>query len=211
LDVDRIANLILESVSEKENTEEQKVPMLENPLLSTLFQLKVVKNTIETIQQEKKHRPSSKFPSSFPFKQKMHKAKSISSIHMKKSPFHGNQLLPSLKPNYYTNSLRWDQKRTMRSNKNTMTEWNLSNCRNRMGQRARRQLWESIYGSAAKHLKSKKDQSSLAKRFSQSSSNRNRKEATDAPLHPSWKAKRQEREQTTIKQFSGTKTVFDDQ
>ncbi|KAJ3317971.1 hypothetical protein HDU76_000992 [Blyttiomyces sp. JEL0837] len=77
--------------------------------------------------------------------------------------------------------------------------------KNRMGQRARRQLWEKEYGNRAKHLqviehvmvanKIKKEREARAK------------EAVE-DLHPSWQAKKAAR--ASIKPFEGKKITFGD-
>ena len=121
--------------------------------------------------------------------------------------------------------------------------------KNRMGQRARRQLWENIYGSNAKHLKYSKETKKLTnhhpyrsssskslytgssssnpsrkvlinnKSSSSSSSSLHDRSTTslknhlipnDLSIHPSWKAKKVEQQQSNIKPFLGTKLVFTD-
>ncbi|EGF76946.1 hypothetical protein BATDEDRAFT_27995 [Batrachochytrium dendrobatidis JAM81] len=99
---------------------------------------------------------------------------------------------------------------------------------NRMGQRARRELWEKQYGSDAKHVKKQIEQDKLSVKHKQGKhangvahrSQRNGDSATDRPaaskqkedlssLHPSWQAKR--KTTIAITEFKGSRITFDDE
>ena len=99
---------------------------------------------------------------------------------------------------------------------------------NRLGQRARRELWEKMYGKDAVHMKKgvklerkdklKSNQSDLKKHFgNKGKSHDNMKQIqerkmknAETNLHPSWQAKKHQKEQNQIVQFQGSKITFDD-
>lgn len=79
--------------------------------------------------------------------------------------------------------------------------------KNRMGQRARRALAERIHGENAKHLSEKKAQArNHSKKFPAKRSGE-KKEQTS--LHPSWEAKKQEKERLKKISFEGSKIRFE--
>ena len=98
---------------------------------------------------------------------------------------------------------------------------------NRLGQRARRELWEKMYGKDAIHVrkgvrfrqKPKKNQNQLAassgffngKQSSpQNAKYKEKVNLVDKNLHPSWQAKKHQKLQNQIVQFQGSKVKFDD-
>ena len=100
---------------------------------------------------------------------------------------------------------------------------------NRLGQRARRELWEKMYGEDAEHMKKglkfgrkdrlnkhrRKGEGNLTNEGGPKGSNRllkSKKERTthESNLHPSWQAKKLQKQQNKIVQFEGSKIKFDD-
>ena len=95
---------------------------------------------------------------------------------------------------------------------------------NRLGQRARRELWEKMYGKDAAHIKKavKSKQRQIKKQYDVGNgSNSNRKhggnknrqqntETIENNLHPSWQARKHQKLQSQIVQFQGVKIKFDD-
>ncbi|KAJ3187258.1 hypothetical protein HK101_009409 [Irineochytrium annulatum] len=78
--------------------------------------------------------------------------------------------------------------------------------KNRMGQRARRQLWERQFGKNANHVKKQLMESRNEAKKPSSQGNAARLPAKkDSGLHPSWQAKQKER---GIKEFAGKKITF---
>ncbi|RKP19949.1 hypothetical protein ROZALSC1DRAFT_28504 [Rozella allomycis CSF55] len=73
--------------------------------------------------------------------------------------------------------------------------------KNRMGQRARKQLWEKLYGNEADHLKKPKPKTVKEEKMNK------QKESADTELHPSWALKK---EMNKSKPFEGKKIVFDE-
>ncbi|KAJ2161232.1 hypothetical protein GGF46_001660 [Coemansia sp. RSA 552] len=87
--------------------------------------------------------------------------------------------------------------------------------KNRPGQRARRKQYEEMYGKDANHiqlrLKEKKSRGSSAKRSATAADSVPAKAPKQQePVHPSWEAKRREKElMEQAKSVKGTKIVFD--
>ncbi|KAJ3110016.1 hypothetical protein HK100_003175 [Physocladia obscura] len=72
--------------------------------------------------------------------------------------------------------------------------------KNRMGQRARQQIWEKEYGKNANHMLKKKIEPPAFKKPAPQKIEEN--------LHPSWAAKRAQKQQAGPVEFSGKKVVF---
>lgn len=75
--------------------------------------------------------------------------------------------------------------------------------KNRMGQRARRALAESQYGSQANHLRNK------ARNAVQEAKPRHQHDNASQSLHPSWQARRQAQAKEQTARFSGVKKTFE--
>ena len=98
---------------------------------------------------------------------------------------------------------------------------------NRLGQRARRELWEKMYGKDAIHVrkgvksrqKPKQGKNQCAansglfngrKSSPQNVQYKEKMNLAEENLHPSWQAKKQQKQQNQIVQFQGSKVKFDD-
>eukprot|EP00112_Aurelia_sp_Birch-Aquarium-sp1_P013309 Seg282.4 transcript_id=Seg282.4/GoldUCD/mRNA.D3Y31 product="Protein bud22" protein_id=Seg282.4/GoldUCD/D3Y31 len=99
---------------------------------------------------------------------------------------------------------------------------------NRLGQRARRELWEKMFGSDAIHVKrgdkcewrgKRKRQADMGNKKARDTDKRkgferSKKKAQTAKeeenLHPSWQAKKEQKHQAQIVEFKGNKITFDD-
>lgn len=98
---------------------------------------------------------------------------------------------------------------------------------NRLGQRARQELWEKMYGKDAAHVKKgaksrrddkrKKERVNKNKFRSQKNSDDKSEQSKDKSvsnieenLHPSWQAKKFQKQQNQIVPFEGSKIKFDD-
>eukprot|EP00112_Aurelia_sp_Birch-Aquarium-sp1_P008913 Seg1996.4 transcript_id=Seg1996.4/GoldUCD/mRNA.D3Y31 product="Protein bud22" protein_id=Seg1996.4/GoldUCD/D3Y31 len=99
---------------------------------------------------------------------------------------------------------------------------------NRLGQRARRELWEKMFGSEAIHVKrgdkcerrgKRKRQADMGNKKARDTDKRkgferSKKKAKTAKeeenLHPSWQAKKEQKHQAQIVEFKGNKITFDD-
>ena len=99
---------------------------------------------------------------------------------------------------------------------------------NRLGQRARRELWVKIFGSEAMHVKRQGNLKRRGKQRGQADGRNKKARDTDKKkgfeslrknikivkeegnLHPSWQAKRVQKHQTQIVEFKGNKVTFDD-
>lgn len=81
--------------------------------------------------------------------------------------------------------------------------------KNRLGQQARRQQWEKVYGEEAKHLKAVSDLKDEVLPSRTTIKEGLRASAENDSLHPSWEAKRKEKELSRQKP-SGQRIVFDD-
>ncbi|TPR04721.1 Alcohol dehydrogenase GroES-like domain family protein [Aspergillus niger] len=97
--------------------------------------------------------------------------------------------------------------------------------KNRMGQQARRALWEKKYGSGANHVKQEKNKRKAGGRDNGWDARRGatdggdrwgrgggppaKKPEDNKPLHPSWEAARKAKEQKATAAFQGKKVTFD--
>ena len=99
---------------------------------------------------------------------------------------------------------------------------------NRLGQRARRELWEKMFGSEAIHVKRGEKLKRRPKQRGQADVRNKKARDTDKKkgfeglrkkvkiakeaenLHPSWQAKRVQKHQTQIVEFKGNKVTFDE-
>lgn len=95
--------------------------------------------------------------------------------------------------------------------------------KNRMGQQARRALWEKKFGSNAKHVKKEKDRAREGRFAKKTGANgdpvgvrkpKGKPFAGEGPLHPSWEAARRAKERGKMEMaaaaaFRGKKVVFD--
>lgn len=99
---------------------------------------------------------------------------------------------------------------------------------NRLGQRARRELWEKMYGTQADHIKHNLPFRGSIKKVQTKQSRHPVKNATTTDgrsfknaqvtqpiedmknLHPSWQAKKLQKNQSSIVVFEGSKVRFDD-
>ena len=101
---------------------------------------------------------------------------------------------------------------------------------NRLGQRARRELWEKIYGGEAEHVKKGitlqrnggfsaksgyqnkryKDSNKRHENRTFKNDKGQRKQIGEEKLHPSWQAKKMQKQQNNIVEFTGTKITFED-
>ncbi|XP_065060972.1 uncharacterized protein LOC135688170 [Rhopilema esculentum] len=101
---------------------------------------------------------------------------------------------------------------------------------NRLGQRARRELWEKIYGGEAEHVKKGislqrkggfsakpgyqnkryKDSNQRHENRTYNNDKGQRKRLGEEKLHPSWQAKKMQKQQNNIVEFTGTKITFED-
>ena len=94
---------------------------------------------------------------------------------------------------------------------------------NRLGQRARRELWEKMYGNDAVHVKKgiksrqkfkvikhRAGQMSNKKQTIHNKTIQEHRKTTETNMHPSWEAKRNQKLQNQIVKFEGSKIKFDD-
>ena len=94
---------------------------------------------------------------------------------------------------------------------------------NRLGQRARRELWEKMYGNDAVHvkkgIKSRQKYKVIKHRTGLMSSKKQtihtktiqvQRKTAETNMHPSWEAKRSQKLQNQIVKFEGSKIKFDD-
>lgn len=82
--------------------------------------------------------------------------------------------------------------------------------KNRMGQKARRLLWEQLHGEKANHVRKQSQKAAVEIR----SRNIHKKQKPSAqqnePLHPSWEAKKRQNAAVSHAEFSGKKIKFED-
>ncbi|KAK9767566.1 hypothetical protein K7432_002539 [Basidiobolus ranarum] len=87
--------------------------------------------------------------------------------------------------------------------------------KNRPGQRARKMMWEKLHGNNANHIKAQieaeKQAAQVAKwRAQQTFGDKPRQRATTEKLHPSWEAKKKQKNAAVVP-FKGSKITFKDE
>lgn len=86
--------------------------------------------------------------------------------------------------------------------------------RNRMGQRARRQQWEKLYGQEARHLQGTRnspvEKTRASRPPSTSSSSSSARSDQQSTLHPSWEAKQRIKAKEQNVMFQGNRVKFAD-
>ena len=85
--------------------------------------------------------------------------------------------------------------------------------KNRMGQRARKKMWESMYGSQAKHVVQERTGNEFKSKAVEQKSklkSTNVRNSADENLHPSWQATKKKKLEQSNVEFKGQKTKFDE-
>lgn len=85
--------------------------------------------------------------------------------------------------------------------------------KNRPGQQARRQKWEQLYGQQANHLQQQQQQQQRNRQPAHRRSGQQPEQPVPESLHPSWEAKRRQRELmkgASSSTTTGTKILFGD-